>query len=169
MRKLPILLITALLFVDCKKTNTGSTQFIEIVHTGITTGMIPIIYITTKKVKLKVDYQPLMMERRLFGDSAKLTEQQKEAYVNTVYDKIVTDSQTFATIQKFILTHNQFYANAEHLNNDPAEDSYDIILNSLSKFSIYYKLKQHFLMELLTYLQQKKCDKNVITHLSYLR
>ncbi|NHA03478.1 hypothetical protein G7092_06725 [Mucilaginibacter sp. HC2] len=168
MSKLNLLLLIILSLVNCTQKTNDSNKFIEFVHTGIQTKINRIFWIGTQKMTIKLNDQQLTELKGMLGDSATLTEQKKEEYIKIRYNRITTDNKTLTAIQEFVFTHKEFYTNSEHLNNDPATESYNIIVNGPRKFSIYYSLKSQFFKELLNYLKEEKCDQNIIKEISYL-
>jgi hypothetical protein len=168
MNKIYIIFLIALLFINCKKAVNNSNQFAEFVHIGMTTRVVPIVYVSTNKIVLKLNDQQLIELKKKLGNSTPITEQTKEAYIKTRYDILVTNNKTVAAVRTFIFAHQEFFTDSEHLNNNPSKDSYDIVVNPSKVFSIYYEFKNQFFLELIAYLKQNKCDKHVIEEISYL-
>jgi len=152
-----------LLLTNCTgKKKNNPDQYVEIIHTGITTHENHILYVSTKKIDIKLTNEELNDIKDILGDSVKITHEKIEDYIGMKYKRVLTDLRTLTLMQDYILSHQNFYVDA---NYGPA--SYDIALNTNQVFSINYKLRGAFFKGLTDFLQQNKCDQKIIKRMSY--
>ncbi|MHB8209098.1 hypothetical protein [Mucilaginibacter sp.] len=164
MKRIIVLLVILLIGLRANATqiNKDSVQFIEFVHTGITTKTINPLFISTQKLDLHLNQrQTSDLKQILAYSKKKLTPQIERKYLSGIYDTIVTDQSTFSAIRRFIMDNKSLYTNKTHINDDPSTESYNIHLNKTETFSIYYKFKDKFFNNLKAFIIRGHYDKRV--------
>jgi len=160
-----ILLI--LLLGSCSKAKHKSTEFIEFAHTGTTTKITRPLIISTDTIKINLTNEQMSELKNVFEGHGPITNNRKELFVKANYNRIITDNNTFQSINEFILSHKEFYGGKIH-QNGAGDESFDIIVNGTDTYSIYYKSKDNFFDSLINYLKGEHRDIKVIDEVYYL-
>lgn len=163
-----VVIVTVLLFMGCKEHRLPANEFIGFDHTGITTRTNIPLYISEHKIQIHLSKDQLGELKNRLTSSSKLTPEKIEDFINLKYNRVVTDKKTFQLVKSFILSHMYYFTKDKIHNDNPAAGSFNINIDGVLKYSIYYKLKDDFFQALEKSLAENKCDQNVIDALKEL-
>jgi hypothetical protein len=155
--KSAILLLSLLMFSGNKTriAQPYTVNYIEIKHTGMEDYRYSTILISKEKLNVKLK-KSWLDDRPLES----LTDKQIDIITNFYYRRFVTDSITFSVMARFITESKQYYTNGKRVNWGDWKD-YSITLNGKC-YDIYYKTSFDYFRELLKYLKENNCDKQII-------
>jgi hypothetical protein len=162
-----ILLVAGLLASGCKKNYNVDSGVMIFSHTGNINYMPITLYISTKKIDIKLSDNEFAQLRRILRKPDLLKTHENEwRYMDFFNNIVVTDKRTFSKIYQFVTDHDEYWTNNEH-RNDIGAESVQININD-TKFLIYYPLRKEFLVSLKAYLTENECDKKVVEAISNL-
>jgi hypothetical protein len=151
--------------ITYKKQVTGTSKYIEFLHTGMEDKYARPVIISTTKLNISLTDDESKHIRYLLKKTTITKEEEKE-YLNSLYRVIKTDRITYLILLDFIKSHKELYTNKLKKNNGEFED-YTIIAEGVT-YPIYYKFKYKFFNALIMYLNVKNCDKNIINAINAL-
>ena len=165
MKKSLILVLLLLSLTSYQQQSNNSSKYIEFSHTGIEDKYERPLLISLTKLDISLTNDELKRLRHLLGKSV-ITKKEKEEYLRSIYQFIITDKITYLAVLNFISTHKELYTNKLNKNNGEFED-YEIKAEG-QKYSIFYKFTYKFFKELVVYLQEKNRDKKLINAINGL-
>ncbi|HVW96012.1 MAG TPA: hypothetical protein VHA56_08595 [Mucilaginibacter sp.] len=167
-KKINFFIILIVICLGCHKKQLDTQQSLQFVHTGITTRIYKTLYITVRKSKIKLTDNELSEYRRFFNNSGDITEKQKELFIGTRYNLIITNIKTLEKLNKFIISHRELYETGNNPRGTSSPGSYSLVINREKTFSVSAQKKDIFFSELLAWLKKSKCDDVVINAISNL-
>ena len=140
---------------------------IVIAHTGNTRYYIKALVIFTGKENIQLTESDLTQLKRIKHRS-NLTLQDKEEYINFLYDKIVIDSNSYKYIIDFILSKKGYFVDGKDQKNAAGVQSYEVIYNG-NNYVIFFKKKVIFFDDLKKYLVKNQADKSLIRAIAHIK
>lgn len=140
---------------------------IVIAHTGNTRYYIKALVIYTCKENIQLTESDLNELRRIKHRS-NLTRQDKEEYINFLYDKIIVDSNSYKCIIDFILSKKGYFVDGKNQKNAAGVQSYEVIYNG-NNYVIFFKKKLNFFDDLKKYLVRNQADRSLIRAIVHIK
>ncbi len=99
--------------------------------------------------------------KQIIPEKRLLTEEEKMREVNTLFEFIMTDKQTYKKISNFIQTHDYLFTSGIKYEGFK-------IISTRKIYYISYKQKDEFFEQLKKYLTIQNCDKEVIQRINVI-
>jgi hypothetical protein len=160
MKNILSLVILALLSGSHKTFQPKQTDYIEIKNIGPEQKLVKPLFISYSQVNIEINGRYLKINNQ---KPEFITERDSMILSNGNYSIRVIDNNTFQKIILFINHHNDFFTN--DVKKDQRYIGYAVIMNGKT-YVITYPQKLKFSQELIKFLGDKNCDRNIITALS---
>jgi len=147
----------------CQQHNPLPTS-INLSYFGKTTVMRRPVILSPKRIDIDLSTDQMASLKRILGKKP-VTSDIKESYLNTVFDRVVTDDRTFAEVYRFIVNY-RYYTDED--NKTIGRDGIIIIKVGIKEFDITGKQLSAFTERLQEDLERNRCDKRVVEHFSRL-
>jgi hypothetical protein len=162
MKNLLLLIFSLLITINFKGTQPDTTEYIEFVNIGEQAKYIPPMFISKRKLDIKLVEPELGIFKDFQRSYPNMT---KEEFIKLNFDLLITDENTYSVLLSFITTHKGFYSHYPYKLYP--EGKLDIIANG-EKFNLCYKTQKNFFSELIDSLKERNCDEKVVIRLGHI-
>lgn len=142
--------------LNFKTTQPDTKEYIEFENVGPDTKILPPIFISKKKITLKLQEPNLSLYKIWKKDLPNVNE---EEFIRLNFRLFVTNDNTYANLISFISTHEEFYSHYPY--NRYPEGNLNIVGNG-KRYNLCWKTEKEFFKELAEYLKVNDCDKEII-------
>ncbi len=159
--------VTLLLLLGTVEPKLDLRKVIIFEHSGNTDSILRPLVICTENIYVPLSQYDIEDLHRIKGES-KLTLQEKQHFSDVINNRVVTDKSTFSVIGKFVLSHNDYYANNSTRKDIPGTQSFEIVYNG-KVYMVYSKLSHKYLNDLKAYLILCHSDPKIMAQISDFR